>query len=161
MSREDYILILDSSFPSWFARAFRRLPKTKVEFRERLAKRLIETGAWAFEFDIRVISNRVKRRPNGLSHTTKCDDSKHIQKKLATVQAFAKPVADLDKSDMYWKMLFQKTKIKVSAKSIANIVEKVGSSRCRVVVNKTTTLVYTDGMYTIINYPIQRHGLKE
>jgi hypothetical protein len=60
MSREDYNLILEESFPTWFVRSFRRLPATEGAFREKLAKKLTETGSWASEFDITIVKHILK-----------------------------------------------------------------------------------------------------
>ena len=64
---------------------------------------------------------------------------------------FAKPAGNLDTSEMFWKMVFQRTKIKASSKSISTIIEKVeiGKNEWKAVVNKTTNLSYANCEYKL------------
>jgi hypothetical protein len=48
-----------SSFPSWFATAFRTLPKSESTFRAKLAQGMRKTSSWASEIEVRLLQMKL------------------------------------------------------------------------------------------------------
>ena len=54
LSKEDYKIMLNSSFPSWFQRAFAKLPSTEQEYREGFAKHTLSLSSWVSELEVHI-----------------------------------------------------------------------------------------------------------
>jgi len=61
MDKDSYKLALASSFPAWFAKAFKKLPQSEEAFVAKFAAGVLRTSSWASEIEVRIIQERLRK----------------------------------------------------------------------------------------------------
>lgn len=64
LNKEDYNIIVASSFPSWFASTFRSLPPSEETFRDKFAKKILKKTSWVSEIEVTLIRKMIHVRSN-------------------------------------------------------------------------------------------------
>jgi hypothetical protein len=58
LEKEDWLMFLEG-FPTWFSKAFKKIPKSEDAFRLKIAECILEMGSWASEIEISIIKDMV------------------------------------------------------------------------------------------------------
>jgi len=61
VDRDDYLAIINSSFPTWFTRSFTTLPKTQDAFRKELAKAVLVKSHWVSQIEVTIMKEILKK----------------------------------------------------------------------------------------------------
>lgn len=62
LDKETYATMLDTTFPTWFAKYFAKIPKNEVSFREKLAKGVSKTTHWVSEIEVTLVKKLIETR---------------------------------------------------------------------------------------------------